>query len=401
MSTSVYDVLSELDRQATSSSDKGTRFERLIAEFLRVDPVFADQFSQVFLWQDWPGREGQHDTGIDLVAVDKVTGANTAIQCKFYGPESTISKSDIDTFLSASGKEGFQQRIIVSTTDKWNAHAETAIQGQQIPVRRIGLADLEASGVDWGAFDWASPQELVVQPKKTLLPHQQQALDDVISGLATHDRGKLIMACGTGKTLTSLRVAERLASAGGSVLFLVPSISLLSQSLREWAAEAEVPLAPLAVCSDRKAVTRSKAVNEDISTVDLALPSTTNVAILESRLTQALSLSRLDDRRLFDLPVHRRGGAGSEAGRIAALRPDHLRRGASHHGDNACRRGRVSVRARPRRGVPARSLAALHDRHPADLRRLVKGQGRRGERRACIDGRREPVRAGAAPPRLR
>lgn len=288
MSTSIYEVLDQLRAQSTSEADKGSKLEELMAQFLRTDPVYAEQFSDVFLWQEWPGRDGKHDTGIDLVAVDRLTGAHVAIQCKFYAPGSTIGKTDIDSFLSASGKEGFAQRIIVSTTDKWNGHAEDAIQGQQIPVRRIGMADLEASVVDWDAFDWAKPQVLPVSDKKKLRPHQQEAITAVTAGLAIHDRGKLIMACGTGKTFTSLRLAEQLAGVGGSVLFLMPSISLLSQTLREWSSEAEVPLAPLAVCSDRKATARSKAVNEDISAVDLALPSTTNVAVLESRLTQAL-----------------------------------------------------------------------------------------------------------------
>ena len=288
MSTSIYEVLDELDGQATSKADKGSKLERLMAQFLRTDPVYAEQFSDVWLWQDWPDRSGKHDTGIDIVAVDRLTGGNVAIQCKFFDPNSTISKPDIDTFLSASGKEGFTQRIIVSTTDKWNAHAEDAIQGQQVPVRRIGLADLEASTIDWDAFDWATPEALPVTDKKKLRPHQTTAIEDVCRGLATADRGKLIMACGTGKTFTSLRLAEQLVGAGGSVLFLVPSISLLSQTLREWATEAEVPLASLAVCSDRKATARSKATNEDISAVDLALPSTTNVAVLESRWTQAV-----------------------------------------------------------------------------------------------------------------
>ncbi len=288
MSTSIYEVLDQLRAQSTSEADKGSKLEELMAQFLRTDPVYAEQFSDVFLWQEWPGRDGKHDTGIDLVAVDRLTGAHVAIQCKFYAPGSTIGKTDIDSFLSASGKEGFAQRIIVSTTDKWNGHAEDAIQGQQIPVRRIGMADLEASVVDWDAFDWAKSQVLPVTDKKKVRPHQHEAIAAVTAGLAVHDRGKLIMACGTGKTFTSLRLAEQLAGVGGSVLFLMPSISLLSQTLREWSSEAEVPLAPLAVCSDRKATARSKGVNEDISAVDLALPSTTNVAVLESRLTQAL-----------------------------------------------------------------------------------------------------------------
>lgn len=288
VTTSIYEVLEDLRAAALSESDKGSKLERLMLSYLKTDPVFADQFSDVWLWQDWPGREGKHDTGIDLVASDRITGGDVAIQCKFYAPTSTIGKYDIDSFLSASGKEGFLQRIIVSTTDRWNAHAEDALQGQQVPVQRIGLADLEASAIDWGQFSWAEPEVLEVSDKKCLRPHQREAVDASAKGLTEQDRGKLIMACGAGKTLTSLRLAEEMVGAGGSVLFLVPSISLLSQTLREWATEAEIPLAPVAVCSDRKATARSKAVNEDISAVDLALPATTNIALLESRMAQAL-----------------------------------------------------------------------------------------------------------------
>ncbi len=288
MSVSVYEVLEDLEASATSEADKGSKFERLMQAYLRTDPVFAEQFSDVWLWKDWPGRGEKHDTGIDLVAVDRIMGGNVAIQCKFYATSSTISKGDIDSFLSASGKQGFSQRIIVSTTDKWNKHAEDAVQGQQVPVRRIGLTDLQSSEVDWGRFAWSAPQDLAVAERKELRTHQEKAVEAVKAGLAANDRGKLIMACGTGKTFTSLRLAEEMVGAGGSVLFLVPSISLLSQTLREWAGQAKVPLAPVAVCSDRKATARSKVADEDISAVDLALPSTTNVAVLKARLTQAL-----------------------------------------------------------------------------------------------------------------
>jgi predicted helicase len=287
MSSTIYSVLDELRAQSTSESDKGSKFERLIAEYMRTDPLYAEQFSDVYLWQDWPGRGGKHDTGIDIVAVDRLTGGNIAVQCKFYDPHHSIAKPDIDSFLSASGKDGFTQRIIISTTDKWNLHAEDSLQGQQVPVRRIGLADLEASPIDWDAFDWAKPEDLPVSTeKKVLRAHQVRAVAVVTAGFETSDRGKLIMACGTGKTFTSLRLAEQLAGAGRSVLFLVPSISLLSQTLREWTLEASLPLASIAVCSDKKATVRSKS--EDISAVDLALPSTTNVATLEARWRLAL-----------------------------------------------------------------------------------------------------------------
>lgn len=233
MSTTIYETLDELRQSATSEADKGSKFERLFAAYLRTDPMYAEQFSDVWLWQEWPGREGKHDTGIDIVARDRLTGGNVAIQCKFFAANSTVGKSDIDSFLSASGKEGFSQRIIVSTTERWNGHAEDAIRAQQIPVRRIGLADLEAAPIDWEQFSLATPEVMPITDKQKLRPHQLEAVADATAGFTAHDRGKLIMACGTGKTFTSLRLAEQMVGAGGSVLFLVPSITLLSQSLRE------------------------------------------------------------------------------------------------------------------------------------------------------------------------
>ncbi|GMA40853.1 DEAD/DEAH box helicase family protein [Mobilicoccus caccae] len=157
-----------------------------------------------------------------------------------------------------------------------------------MPVTVIGLPDLEAADVDWDSFTWDRPDELPTKSDdKPLRPYQREAIAAVTEGLQAHDRGKLIMACGTGKTFTSLRLAEQIAGPGKTVLFLVPSISLLSQTLREWSAAADVPLAPIAVCSDTKATARSGATSEDIRAADLALPSTTNTDELITRIRSA------------------------------------------------------------------------------------------------------------------
>lgn len=285
----IQEKLDELAGSATSKSDKGARLEKLMQAFLQTDPTFRDQFSDVWLWGEWPGNGGKHDTGIDLVAADQLTGGTVAIQCKFFAPSSTVSKPDIDSFLSASGKHPFTERIIVSTTDKWNANAEDAIKNQQVPVRRIGVSDLEASPVNWVDFSFAQPEVLISLPQNKLRPHQEEAIAAVRSGFDTSDRGKLIMACGTGKTFTSLKLAERTVGAGGTVLFLVPSISLLSQTLREWTAQTMLPLNALAVCSDAKVTARSKNTDEDISAVDLPLPATTSVEKIVTRLQAAAS----------------------------------------------------------------------------------------------------------------
>ena len=254
---SINDVITAL-RQAPTNVDRGTLFEQLMVRYFQLDPALAQQYDEVCRWIDWPGRYGKPDTGIDLVARERDTGEYTAIQCKFYEPEHTLAKGDIDSFFTASGKKPFANRVIISTTDKWGKNAEDALGNQQIPVQRIGMADIAESPIDW---DIAWPQgnltiELSPAEKKQPRPYQVEAIDAVLAGFGIgNDRGKLIMACGTGKTFTALKIAERIAhESGGSarVLFLVPSISLLSQSLREWTAQCELDMRAFGVCSDTK-----------------------------------------------------------------------------------------------------------------------------------------------------
>ncbi|WP_030404974.1 MULTISPECIES: DEAD/DEAH box helicase [unclassified Streptomyces] len=285
--TSVHDVIRAIRHGSIGKNrDRGTRFEELILQYLSTDPQWTEQFSRVWMWADWPGAEhDKRDTGIDLVAQDRETGGFCAIQCKFYEPQHTIQKDDIDSFFTASGKGGFTRRMIVSTTEKWGVHAETALDDQQIPVTRLGLSDIANSPIEWRMPAVDEPFELALQEKKAPRKHQRAAIDDVFAGFTEHKRGKLIMACGTGKTFTGLKIVERLqkeraaASEGEhtSVLFLVPSIALLSQTLREWSFEAEVPLRSFAVCSDTKVgKQQAKGDDKDMATHDLALPATTD-----------------------------------------------------------------------------------------------------------------------------
>ena len=284
----IYDVLEHLRASSISETDKGAKFERLMKAYLRTDPVYAEQFTDVWLWIDYPDRAGRTDPGIDLVARDKDTGHYVAVQCKFFAPSTRVSRPMIDSFLAASGKAEFGERIIVSTSDKWNANAEDAIKGQSIPVRRIGLPDLEASRVDWSRFSLDAPENLTLADKKEPRDYQRVAIDKVVAGFSDHDRGKLVMACGTGKTFTTLKLAEEHVGPGGKVLFLVPSISLLSQTVREWVANRELPMRPLAVCSDPRSTRRVNTdAFEDISVTDLALPATTDVAVLTQRIKDA------------------------------------------------------------------------------------------------------------------
>lgn len=251
---------------------KGLYFERLMREFIATDPVYAALYDEVWLWDDWPGRNGKVDTGIDLVAREKFTGGLCAIQCKFFAKDAYLQKDDIDSFFTASGKHPFTSRLIVSTTNKWSKHAVDALKDQQIPTARLGINELEQAGIDWSQYRFTDPSSLELAEPKKLRTHQIEALNSVVDGFDSNDRGRLIMACGTGKTFTSLRIAERTVESGGSVLFLVPSIALLAQTLREWAAEADRPLRAFAVCSDTKVGKNS----EDLTITDLSYPATTS-----------------------------------------------------------------------------------------------------------------------------
>lgn len=241
--------------------------------YLRTDPMWFSKFSNVWMWGDWPGREGEVDTGIDLVCEHRDGMGFTAVQCKCYAPTSTLDMKDLGTFFTRSGKPPFTERMIVSTTNRWTKHLQQASQGQDKPTVKVTLGDLEASSVDWSQWD-AKNNTLGRKPRKTPRPHQRDAIKAVLEGFQASDRGKLIMACGTGKTYTGLRIAEQHVGAGGNVLVLLPSISLLSQTLKEWASDATVPLLPFAVCSDAKAGRRRKS--EDLSPNDLLIPATTD-----------------------------------------------------------------------------------------------------------------------------
>ena len=274
---------------------RGLVFQRLMKAFLSEDPLFAERFKQVWQWHEWPGRPpGEPDTGIDLVAAER-DGGVCAIQCKFYAPNTTISREDIDRFLVASGRRPFTARLFVTTTERWGRNAEKVLADQAVPVQRIGIAELAASPFDWSRFDPTHPEQLHRHGPKALRAHQRQAIADVIEGFSSSDRGKLVMACGTGKTFTALRLAEQLVPAGGVVCFCVPSISLLSQSLRAWSADATRPLHAMAVCSDAQ-VTKDE---EDLHVYDLALPATTDPVQIARHFEVARDQAKEKDNPLF------------------------------------------------------------------------------------------------------
>ena len=290
------DLLTQFRNDATSEHDKGDKFERLIQNYLKTDPIY--RFEHVWLWKDFPHKDqfGGRDLGIDLVT-KSFGNQYWAVQCKFYSEAATIDKAAVDTFLSTSSrsfeddkklKRNFAHRLFVATTDRWGANAEETLNNQAISISKIGLDKLANAAVDWAALAENKSGNAARLKPKTLREHQTTALDKTITHLREYDRGKLIMACGTGKTFTSLRIAETQTNNNGLVLFLVPSIALLGQTLREWTAEAQNPIFPICICSDSE-ITKSKKDNDDTNdtTHDLALPASTNTEQILAQLKTA------------------------------------------------------------------------------------------------------------------
>jgi len=283
--SALSDLLDRYRQDALTHREEGTYFEELTVCFLKTEPAYAALYKSVETYSEWAERRGldKRDTGIDLVAETHANEVH-AIQCKLYAPDYRIQKADIDSFFTASGKKPFSHRIIVATTNHWSEHAEDALRDQQTPVTKIDLRTLEESVIDWSMFAVKKAPKL--RAKKDLRPHQKDAIAGARVGLAKNDRGKLIMACGTGKTFTSLRLAEDIAGEGARVLFLVPSLALLSQTLTEWTQESETPLQNFAVCSDSDVGKKRKKDDDTVQTFvhELAYPATTDASRLAAEM---------------------------------------------------------------------------------------------------------------------
>lgn len=293
------EILHKFRTESFTEKEKGTKFERLMRSWLLTDPRY-NELEKVWLWEEFPGRKdfGGTDTGIDLVAKTEM-GDYWAIQCKCYAEGATIDKPALDSFLATSSRTftneitfqttRFSNRVWISTTSHWGSNAEEAIRNQEPPVTRVGMADLNSSPVDWQKLlDGLTGNSALIEGKK---PRKHQL--DAISKAYTHyitegnDRGKLIMACGTGKTYTSLLIAEQLLNGKGLVLFMVPSIALLGQSLNAWSADVGKSIKAVCICSDSKAsrkIQKNKYDDADDSVVDLAVPASTNPKSIVSQL---------------------------------------------------------------------------------------------------------------------
>ena len=253
------------------SDKKGIQFEHFVKWFLINDPKWSTQIDDVWLWDEYPDRWGP-DCGVDLVFRHK-NGEIWAVQAKCYDSQYSITKKDVDTFLSESNRKDINKRLLITSTDKVGKNARQVCKAQDKSVTFYLNSDFDNSAIDYPN----SLSELVKakpKPLPTPDPHQDEAIKAVINGFKAEQRGQMIMACGTGKTFTTLWIKEALNAK--TTLVLLPSLGLVSQTLLEWTFASNSQFEVLCVCSDE---TIGKRKDEDaiISSIqDVAFPTTTN-----------------------------------------------------------------------------------------------------------------------------
>ena len=286
---SVSDLLNEIRQRSTSVAQKGFLFEKLMKVALQQHPEYSDRFSNIYLWKEWPSRDGV-DIGIDIVAqeTEEYGGGLCAIQCKFYDT-GTIPNSEIDKFLAAAGTK-FTSKILIATSNYSQASQRKLLNNNAsvITYNDLSYWIIEEDALDLGKPDSLKLKQIKFKPRY----HQLKALEKVKEWFTTSQpRGRLLLPCGTGKSLTALWLAENNVGNGGRILYLVPSISLMSQTMKAWAGQKSLIHRYVGVCSDVKT---GRGENEDSDLTELSIPVTTDsykiTQILKEKHPNALTV---------------------------------------------------------------------------------------------------------------
>ncbi len=269
---STYTLMKEKLQKIPNQRHKGSLFEKISMHFLKEHDS-ANEYESIKLWSDWEGNNKEADRGIDIV-IQTTSKEYIAVQCKYH--QDSISFNNIATFLtklqSGVGEIRFKKGIIISTSRLSSSALEEIkqIKSNGIDIEEITEEDFLYSQIDWKKFDPEQSEELPLCDKKTPRPHQKEAIKATKEYFSDpkNTRGKLIMACGTGKTYTSLQIMESLEPK--ITLFLAPSIALLSQTFREYAQEKSAPFYASIVCSDDKVGKSAKKGDDAIDDINLA-----------------------------------------------------------------------------------------------------------------------------------
>ncbi|XDZ70298.1 Helicase associated domain protein [Alphaproteobacteria bacterium LSUCC0744] len=248
----------------------GKHFEVFCKWFLENDPAWSKTVAKVWLWDEYPNKWQRKDLGTDLVFEDK-RGRIWAVQSKCYEETHSTTKNELNSFLADTSRKVVYRRLWMQSNSKMGDNALSTLHGQEKPVTILKLHDFRNANLDYPAlFNDLRKAKAEAKPKPD--PHQVEAIEAVVSGLKTSDRGQMIMACGTGKTFTTLWIKEALNAR--ATLVLLPSLNLLSQTMREWAWGAKDDFDILNVCSDKSVGKKT----EDMGPSEAPFPVTSEVS---------------------------------------------------------------------------------------------------------------------------
>lgn len=294
------DIISQIF-QEDSPHAQGSKFEKLVKKIVQIARDLPHTFDEVYLWSEFNGKFQlkQGDFGIDIMA--KSGDEWVAIQCKAYQKD-TLELEDLKNFLgcqtlqSSDGTQHFPivQHYLFHTCKTISKNVQKALlqcqNAQSEPAIAYGFYEISELGIDWGSCKNGDIESLRTSGKKQLRPHQKEALEKIHSHFIeqSNARGKVIMACGTGKSLLAIRTIDSLVDSGEIALFLAPSLALIDQMIKEFRKESISPSYKLfAVCSDSKV--GAEKGSEDLNAQELSLAPTTDPNMLAHAINAIIS----------------------------------------------------------------------------------------------------------------
>jgi superfamily II DNA or RNA helicase len=279
--------------KSLKKQEKGYLLEILTKLILTTKPEYKTILKNVWILRDGIQTRIKEklnlpstDEGIDLVA-ETFNGEFWAIQCKFKGHNEAPTYKELSTFgnLANNYCKNFTLALLVHTGEK-GVRKWKLLGGNY---SEIGLEFwLRLKEEDWERIHKALKGQSVRPGPKTPRTHQEAAVRHAVQHFLKENstRGRLIMPCGTGKSLTAFWIAYALKAK--SIIVAVPSLALIKQSLEDWTREflanLEHPLPEwMVICGDESV---SNLDSDDFISESYALgiPTTTNVEEIRSFL---------------------------------------------------------------------------------------------------------------------
>ena len=265
----------------TNTKAQGDAFEIFVESYLATQPIVQCQESWLVGGIPIEIRESLNlpndSKGIDGV-YKSILGNYVPYQVKFRSNRPALGFNEVASFLGITEKAS--DRLLITNCDNIAIHVQN----------RTGIRSLR--GVDFDLLNkedfsvienWLKKKPLKRQPIEPD-PYQIEALSNIATHLKENDRGTVVMACGTGKTLVALWAAEQ--SQAKSILVLVPSLTLLQQTLEEWSIHSAwgKNFSYLCVCSDPSVNLNNDEI--EIDSTDLPFRIDTDPEIVKQYLSQ-------------------------------------------------------------------------------------------------------------------